>query len=669
MSVKVRAPILSICVVAVIVLGLAMVYKPSVQQASALRSQTQQSPAQQQPLVQQGGQLQGFSSARSSGDTEGAGSTIFGNNCESCHGKVESAISPALMKKMTPEHIYEVLTKGAMVPMATNLTDQQKRDIAEWIGGRKLGASDLGDASKMSNQCSTSAQIRDLTTLPNWNGWSPGLDTTRYQDAKSADINPDKISSLHLRWAFALPGADSVYGQPTIVDGKVYVSSDAGFVYSLDAKSGCVHWSFQAGIGVRSAVTVGPIEQRSSQYAVFFGDIRGNVYAVNATTGALIWKVAIDPHPLSRITAGTVLYNDRLYVAVASLEEPESSSPNHPCCSFRGMVAALDSATGKQVWKTYTLPNPPVQRTSPDGKTYTGPAGVGVWGPLTIDTKQNAVYFGTGNTFSGPDVGRSDAVIALNLDSGKVLWIKQDQPGDVWHTGCPPGPGPEGFPPQPIRPRRARRADSPKPPPMPPNYYCPDPAGPDWDISSGAMLANLPNGNRLLVVGQKSGLVWGHDPDKQGELVWRSRADLPRGEITFGGAMDKDTAYFAFRSGGVDAISIADGKEKWYTTVESTGDIDMAQHKGFSAAISVIPGLVFAGGLDGTLRAFRTQDGKEVWKFDTARDFVTANGMKAHGGSIGSAGPTVAGGMVYVTSGYTGFQNGVPGNVLLAFSE
>ena len=144
------------------------------------------------------------------------------------------------------------------------------------------------------------------------------------------------------------------------------------------------------------------------------------------------------------------------------------------------------------------------------------------------------------------------------------------------------------------------------------------------------MLANLPDGHRLLVVGQKSGLIWGHDPDKEGELKWRSRADLPRGQIVFGGAMDNDTAYFAFRSGGVDAIDVATGKEKWYTPVESVGE--MASHKGFSAAISVTPGLVFAGGLDGMFRVFSSVDGKELWKFDTTREFDTVNRVKAHGG-------------------------------------
>lgn len=647
-------------VVVLVALGIAITYAHS-QGSSATQAQQTSPP---QPPAQQGAEPQGTPASPQRFGGEGAGSTIFGNTCENCHGKVESAPTPALMKKMTPEHIYEVLTTGSMVPMAKDLTDEQKRDIAEWVGGRKLESGDIGAASKMPNQCTTAAGIRDLTSQPAWNGWSNGLGAARFQDAKGAGIDPDKVSNLHLRWAFALPGADSVYGQPTVVDGKLYVTSDAGYLYSLDAKSGCVHWSYKVGLGVRSAPTVGPLSAGSSRYAVFFGDIRGSVSAVDAQTGALIWKAAVDPHPLSRVTAGTVLYKGRLYVPVASLEEPESSSYNYLCCTFRGMVVAFDSATGKQIWKTYTLPDPATKRVGPNGVAYQGPAGVGVWGPATIDPKRNALYIGTGNTFSGPDVGRSDAVMALSLDTGKVLWVKQDEPDDVWHTGCPQGPAPEGFPPKPQRPGRRRNYT---PPPMPPTYYCPDPEGPDWDISSGVMLGTLQNGHDILVVGQKSGLVWGQDPDKRGEVLWRSRTDLPRGQIVFGGAMDQDTAYFAFRSGGVAAINIADGKEKWYTEVASPPE--MGTHKGFSAAVSVIPGVVFAAGLDGVLRAFSTTDGKGLWNFNTVRDFDTVNGVKGHGGSIGSAGPTVADGMVYVTSGYTGFQNGVPGNVLLAFSE
>jgi len=653
---------------ALILSGVAMTYAESSPQAAA-PSPVPQSSAQQgggatpaataptQPVVRM---------------SEGAGSTIFGNYCENCHGKLDSAPAPALLKKMTPEHIYEVLTMGVMAPMTKDLTDQQMKDIAEWVGGRKLETGDIGAASKMPNQCSVSGTVKDLTSLPSWNGWSPGIADARFQDAKNAGVTADRISSYGLSWAFALPGADSMYGQPTVVDGKVFIASDAGYLYSLDAKSGCVHWSYAMGIGARSAPTVGPLTPGSKRYAVFIGDIRGNVYAVDANTGAQIWKKPVDAQPLSRVTGGTTLYDGKLYVPVASLEEPESSSANYQCCQFRGLVATFDAATGEELWKTYMLPNPPSKQVTPAGVAYIGPAGVGVWGPVTIDTKRNVAYVGTGNTFSGPDVGRSDAVIALNLDTGAVVWVKQVEPADVWHTGCPQGPAPDGFPPKPARGGVAARGGAPArgavtPPRMPADYYCSDPEGPDWDISSGVMMGKLPNGHDILVVGQKSGLAWGLDPDKQGEIIWKSRNDLPRSQIVFGGALDKDTAYFGFRSGGVDAINIADGKEKWYTEV--TSPPEMAGHSGFSAAISVIPGVVFAAGLDGMLRAFNTTDGKEVWQFNTAKDFDTVNGIKAHGGSIGSAGPTVAGGMVFVTSGYTGFQGGVPGNVLLAFSQ
>lgn len=598
------------------------------------------------------------------GTTEGAGSTIFGNKCEQCHGKVESAPAPAILKKMTPEHIYEVLTTGDMVPMAKDLTDQQKKDIAEWVGGRKLGAAESGDASKMSNHCSANPPIHDINATGSWNGWSPGLTASRFSPDKDANLSEAKVQRLHVKWAFGFPAADSMYGQPTVVDGHVFVTSDAGFVYSIDSETGCVHWSYPAGVGIRSAIVVGPLKPGSTRYAAFFGDVRGNVYALDASTGELIWKVPVDAHQLARVTGGTVLYKGRLYVPVASLEEPESSSANYLCCQFRGMVAALDSETGKQVWKTYTLPDKPTKQTLPNGISYMGPAGVGVWGPVSIDVKRNAVYFGTGNTFAGPDVGASDAVMALDADTGKLLWTKQDEPGDVWHTGCPQGAAPKGFAPKPVRTPRPGATFTP-PPPMPAGYYCTPDMGPDWDISSGAMVASLPSGRNLVVAGQKSGMVWAHDPDNKGALVWRS--DVSRGQIVFGGAIDEDTAYFAFRNGGVAALRLSDGIEKWYTPI--TAQPSMSTHAGFSAAVSVVPGVVFAAGLDGMVYAFNAFDGRIIWKFDTTQEFQTVNGVKAHGGSIGSAGPTIANGMLFVTSGYTGFQNGVPGNVLLAFSE
>lgn len=650
--------ILAIMIVPLVVLAVALGFPSQQQAVYAQQAPTASTPPQQM------------------GTTEGAGSTIFGNYCETCHGnpKVPSAPEPATLKQMSPDRIYQTLTTGDMVPMAAHLTDQQKRDIAEWVGGRKLGPPESGEASKMSNVCSSNPPIQSLTSTPSWNGWSPGIYNTRFQAAKDANLSPAAVTGLRLKWAFGLPSADSVYGQPTVVAGRVFVSSDAAYIYELDAKSGCVHWSFQAESGVRSAIIVGPTKPDSTKYAAFFGDIRGNIYSVDATNGKLLWKVKVDPHPLSRITGAIVLYKGHLYVPVASLEEPESSSANYHCCTFRGMVAAFDSATGKQIWKTYTLPVPPTPRKTAEGVSYTGPAGVGVWGPLAIDPKLNALYFGTGNTFSGPDMGRSDALMALDMATGRILWTEQDEANDVWHTGCPGGPAPAGIPqrgevfqrtmPLGQAPHRftGRRRER---PPMPASYYCPSPAGPDNDFAAGPMLINMPDGHRLLIIGQKSGVVWAHDPDNHGALVWKS--DVSRGEIDFGGATNGHYAYYAFRAGGIARLRLSDGLETWYRPI--TPQESMERHRGISAAVTLIPGVVFTAGLDGMLRAFNSFDGTPIWQYNTLPEVTTVNGVKAHGGSIGSAGPTVADGMVFVTSGYTGFQNGVPGNLLLAFGD
>lgn len=614
--------------------------------------------------------------------TEGAGSTIFGNSCESCHGnpKVDSAPSPATLKQMSPEKIYEALTTGTMVANAKDLTDQQKRDIAEWVGGRKLNAAS-GDAQTMPNRCADNPPLKDLTSAPAWNGWSD-INNTRFQPLKQAGLSAASVERLRLKWAFGIPAAASVYGQPTVVDGRVFFSSDTGWVYGLDAGTGCVHWSFQAQTGVRSAIQIGLSKAGTQKYAAYFGDIHGNVYAVDAANGELLWKHLIDPHPLSRVTGGVRFYNGRIYVPVASLEEPESSSYNYKCCTFRGMVAALNAETGKQIWKTYTIDQPATEQKTPDGKSFLGPSGAGVWSPTVIDPKRNAVYVTTGNTFSAPDVGRSDGIMAFDLDTGKILWTQQDEHGDVWHTGCPSGRPPAGFPAKNV-PAPVGIADGNAPgrgagfagrggrgggggrSMIPETYYCPtEVENPDWDFSAGVILVNLPSGKRLLIAGQKSGVIWAHDPDQKGALVWRS--DDSRGQIVFGGAADSENAYFAFRGGGVDAIGLADGVEKWFTPIPAQES--MSIHTGLTAGVTVIPGVVFTAGLDGMVRAFYAYSGRPIWQFDTTREFKTVNGMTAKGGSIGSAGVTVAGGMVFVPSGYTGFQNGQPGNVLLALA-
>jgi polyvinyl alcohol dehydrogenase (cytochrome) len=664
----------------------AIVAVASFASAIAIASHSAAARAQQQP-ASSAMQPRAFADRAS----EGAGATIFGNVCESCHGKpdMSEAMSPEMLKQLSPEKLYESMTTGTMKTHADDakLTDEQRVAIAEWVSGRRLGSTDSGGATTMTNVCTAHPPVSNLSAA-SWNGWSPDMTrNSRFQSAKAAGglgpkesgateelrrhgFSAAQVARLELKWAFGLPWTSSAYGQPTVVDGRIFIGSDSGYLYSIDAATGCVHWSFQAQAGLRSTPMIAPIRRGSNQLAAFFGDIRGNAYAVDASTGKLVWKTRVDAHPLARITAGVTVHDGRVYVPVASLEEPESASFNHKCCTIRGLVAVLDTATGKEIWKTYTIPEVPTEQKSASGVSFLGPSGAGIWGPVTIDPKRQAVYVSTGNAFSAPDLGRANAVMSMDINTGKVLWVTQAMHGDVWHTGCPQGPSAAGHPP-----RSAHRRPGPPPAPRaggpargrPADYYCPDETdNPDWDFSAGTILVDLPTGRSLLLAGQKSGAVWALDPDNRGKVVWYS--DISRGQILFGGAADEEQAYFGMRGpyGGLVAIRLRDGLERWYADLPPHES--MSQHPGISAAVSVMPGVVFSAGLDGTLRAFSSFDGRPIWQYNTAKDFETVNGVKARGGSIGSAGATIANGMVYVTSGYTGFQNGRPGNVLLAFA-
>lgn len=594
---------------------------------------------------------------------EGAGARLFGDVCQSCHGNpsVRGAATPATLKLLSPERIYEALTTGAMKTQAQNLTDQQKIAIAQWVGGRRMGATASGAASTMTNRCPSNPPFRISDSAPAWNGWGGDLTNKRFQSAQAADLSPGQVSRLKLKWAFALPGAITVDGQPTVVGGRVFVSADTGWIYSLDANTGCVYWSFQAGSQVRSASTVGPVKPGSGTYGVFFGDIKGRAYGVDAHTGELIWSVLVDDQPLARITGGTALHNGRLYVPVASMEEPEANSPNYRCCNFRGVVVALAAETGKQIWKTYTIEETPFEQKNTKGVVFWGPSGAGVWNAPTIDTKRNAIYFGTGNNFSDPSTKTSDAVMALDLDTGKRLWSVQLVEDDVWHVGCTT----QTFGTHPTLPRSVER----NPEKRPPTYYCPEPR-PDWDLSSSPILATLPDGRNLVLASPKSGVVSAHDPDKKGAVVWRQ--DVNRivpgsgGNILFGGATDGQNAYFNLKEGAVVAVDLASGVEMWHRPVRPQES--MVEFTGLPAAVTAIPGVVFSPGLDGMVRAFSRLDGTLIWQFNTVREFETVNGVSGKGGSLGSAGVTVANGMLFVPSGYTGWQGGMPGNVLLAFT-
>lgn len=492
-------------------------------------------------------------------------------------------------------------------------------------------------AGQLWAQCPGNTRMGDISAAPAWNGWGADASNSRFQPDKSAQIPVDQVSRLKLKWAFGFPGVKSVMGQPSIAARRVFLGVDTGLVYALDAASGCVYWSFQADAGVRSAISV-------DAAAAYFGDLKANVYAVDPSTGKLIWKVHVDDHPSARITGAPKVFEGHLYVPVASGEEGAGGQANYGCCTFRGSVVALEASTGRQIWKTYTIADAPQQvGKNANGVQRWAPAGGGVWNSPTIDPKRHALYVGTGDAYTEPAPKTTDSILAMDLDTGKILWSVQDSENDTWLAGCTSAKLPEN---------------------------CPKTLGPDHDFGSPPILKTFPNGRTLLIAGQKSGNVWAHDPDQKGAVVWRTAlvANTTEfgGKIIWGGAADDRNGYFGLGTGGVAAVQLKDGERKWFTAMPPAAGL--AQHSGQDGPVTAIPGVVFTDGWDGVVRALSAESGRVLWEYNTVQDFKTVNGVAAKGGSMGAAGPVVAGGMLFIPSGYVGVKNGMPGNVLLAFS-
>src|SRR3984957_12379759 len=370
-----------------------------------------------------------------------SGFAVFQTKCMSCHGNPTMAgrvPDPATLRQLSPEKIYEALTTGPMKTQGSSLADDQKKMLAVFMSGRTFGSAEQGDAKNMPNHCEANPPMSNPTDSPSWNGWSADVTNSRYQTAKGAGLTADQVPHLKLKWAFGYPTGVSAFGQPAVAAGRVFVGSDIGYVYSLDAKTGCVYWSYQAKGNVRGGPSVGAVKGHPGvKYAVFFGDAHANVYAVDAQTGQQLWTRKVDDHFVARITASPKLYDGYLYVPVSSSEEFAAANLDYPCCTSRGSVVKLNASTGEQAWKAYVVPETPKPtRKNSKGVQQYAPAGASVWNSPTIDEKRHAVYFGTGDSETEPAAKMSDAVMAVDIKSGKVLWYYQAQAGDAFLGGC-----------------------------------------------------------------------------------------------------------------------------------------------------------------------------------------------------------------------------------------
>ena len=577
------------------------------------------------------------------GGTE-TGWAVFQTRCMSCHGNpnVPQAPQPSAIRQMSPERIYAALTTGPMKAQGSALTEDQRRMLAAFMSGRPLGATASGDAGSMHGRCVSNPPLSGLDRARDWNGWSPGLDNARFQP--NPGLAPAQVGRLKLKWAFGIPEGLSAYGQPTVAGGRLYFGADTGYVYSLNAKTGCVYWSYKAKAAVRSAATVGVIGTgAAARPAVFFGDFHGNAYGLDARTGRQLWITQVDDHVVARITAGPTFYKGRLFVPVSQSEGFSAASLDYPCCTGRGSVSALDARTGRRIWKAWTVPTSVPTHKNSRGVQLYAPAGGPVWNSPTVDPVRHAVYFGTGDASTEPAPETTDAVMAVDIDTGRRLWWRQTLADDAFLGGCST---------------------------VPMSEHCPKKPGPDYDIGNSPILKTLPSGRRTLVVGTKDGWVIALDPDRRGEVLWKSqvqpaeaRAKIgPKaaGGIFWGGAADAANLYYGLDSGWMTAVRLTDGKPLWDRQLSEPGSRN-------SAATTAIPGVAFNGGMDGRLHALSTADGRELWSFDTARAFDTVNKVAAHGGGMGSAGPTVADGMLFVGSGYAVIGDR-SGNVILAFA-
>ena len=576
-----------------------------------------------------------------------SGLATFQTRCSVCHNNpVPGAPAASAIREMTPERIYDSLATGSMQKYVEGLSDFQKRRVAEFMSGRPVGSAKVGDAKNMPNQCRNNAALPNPANGAAWNGWGVDIANTRFQQAQAAGLTAAQVPRLKLKWAFGYPAGESANGQPTVAGGRVFAGGDNGFVYSLDAATGCVYWSFENGSIVRNALTIGPITgQGSARYAAYFGDGHANVFALDAQNGRLLWKTKVDPHFVARITAGVKLYNGKLFVPVSSSEEFSSGHRDYPCCTSRGSVVALDANTGKQIWKTWVVPDEPKPyKTQSNGVILYRPAGGAVWNSPTIDPVRNAVYFGTGDATTAPSPRTTDGVMAVNINTGELLWSYQAHENDVFMGGC----------------TLPTRGDA-----------CPSPNGPDLDIGNSPILKTLPNGKRVLITGTKTGEVFGLDPDNNGALVFRvSATGAPAtgargaGSIVWGGAVDDRHVYYGVSGIGLTALRPASGERVWVFTPPAP-----AGGRGglLGAAPTAIPGVVFEGASNGMLYAVAAADGKQLWEFNTAQEFETVNKVPAHGGAITSTGAVIAGGMVFVGSGYAISNGASGGNVLLAF--
>ncbi|MEL7538363.1 MAG: PQQ-binding-like beta-propeller repeat protein [Pseudomonadota bacterium] len=589
-------------------------------------------------------QLQGSSG----GGAEHPGAALYEAHCATCHN-TGLARAPALniLQLLSPDAILTSLESGVMRQQASMLDEQQRRDVVSFL----VGEPDTTPAPLV--MCEPGASPFRRAELPTASGWGQRHDNTRLVSATTAGLTASDLASLEIRWVFDYPGASRARSQPSLAGGAVHVGSQSGTVYALDRHTGCVRWTYEAGAEVRTGLTI-PAWNDSDTPVAYFADVLARTHAIDLETGAGIWKTKVDEHPNATATGQPVYFDGLVMQPISSLEVVPAADPNYSCCSFRGAIATLDAATGEMLRKTHTIPEPPAQvATNNVGVAVLAPSGAPVWNSPTVDTERRRLYFGTGENYSSPADGNSDAIIAMDIDSGDIVWVTQTTPRDAWNVAC------MEF--------------------IENKTNCPEEEGPDLDFGAPPMLVRADD-REVLVAGQKSGEIFGLSVES-GEILWRRQVGRGgvQGGMHFGMAAEGELVYVPISDYSDEQWPAADAKPGVYGLDAFTGELLWSQpaddvcgdrvdcDPGVSAAVTAIDGAVLAGHMDGRLRAYARDDGAVLWSVDTDREFTALSGRTARGGSFGGgAAPVAFDGMLYANSGY-GLYFHRPGNVLIAW--
>jgi polyvinyl alcohol dehydrogenase (cytochrome) len=598
------------------------------------------------------------------------GERLFDKHCASCHDDpAMHAPTRAALAGFSKESILVAMEFGKMQPMAAHLRQQERFLIATYLAGGTAEAEDW----IVRHRCNApdTGERRDYVT-----DWGFGTHNRRFVSDDHAGIDRANVATLELAWALAFPRVTDMRSQPAIIGDTLYFGDKVGNVYALDRHSGCVRAHTKVFGGVRSAMTVATLAD--GRRLLVFADSLATVFALEPDTLDVAWQQSARLFNTSVITGSISSHGNRLFVPISSYEVAAAGSPSHTCCTSHGGVIALDASTGEELWQWHATEDAVIQGRNAAGQDQFGPSGAAVWTSPTVDAARNRIYIGTGENLSHPATDTSDAIVALDMDSGAPVWRFQATAGDVWNAACLNG-----------------------------GANCPSNPGEDFDFGASVILAQRADGSDLLLAGQKSGEVFALDPDPggaEGKVLWRKRLSqgTTNGGVHWGMALSGQRLVVPVadpereRDGytprpGLYALDVNSGELLWQQPVERGCDIadenkpliglenlraaarpdPAAQYicsfyYGLSAAALATPELAFAAGLDGRLRAYDIATGDILWQAQTAIPIATVNGVEGHGGAIDVSGQVLADGWLYVQSGYSMFGQ-LPGNVLLAY--